>query len=413
MLGRSVPAHDNDDRQATGIAQKDRRKGAAVRPADEASVTDSACRAILEAAPAGIAQTDLAGRFQFVNLRYCQITGRTAGDLAGIGVQDLFHQDDRAGDGASVERFFEDAERAPVERRYVRPDGREIRAGHRASFIVDEAQRRTGVVLVTEDVTDRKRNQEDLRRREESSRHYAEELEQQLIASGRLVSLGELTASMAHEFNNPLGIILGFSEDLLSDMDPADPNYRSLQIIDEEARRCEKIVKDLLEFARPRSADFTSTDVAELVRKTMEMISSRVLKQKVQPVLEVDADLPHIHADAQQLQQVLTNLCLNALDAMPQGGQLRMAASLDSPEWLSLVVSDTGFGIDDDARGKIFKPFFTAKKRKGLGLGLPISERIVKAHGGSILVESTPNRGTTFQVRLPVRLEEGAAGPRE
>jgi signal transduction histidine kinase len=208
---------------------------------------------------------------------------------------------------------------------------------------------------------------------------------------------------MAHEFNNPLGIILGFSEDLLSDMDPADANYRSLQIIDEEARRCEKIVKDLLEFARPRSADFTRTDVGEVIKKTIEMISARVVKQKVQAAVDIAPDLPPIHADAQQLQQVLANLCLNALDAMPDGGKLLLAAAVEAPDRLAVTVTDTGFGIDEDTRAKIFKPFFTAKKRKGLGLGLPISERIVKAHGGSIHVESAPNQGTTFQIRLPIR----------
>jgi signal transduction histidine kinase len=257
--------------------------------------------------------------------------------------------------------------------------------------------------VVAQDITSRKRREEDLRQREETLRQQAEELEQQLIASGRLVSLGELTASMAHEFNNPLGIILGFTEDIMSDMDSADPNYRSMQIIDEEARRCEKIVKDLLEFARPRSVEFTWTDVAEVIKKTMEMISSRLFKQKVEATCDIAPDLPTIHADAQQLQQVLANLCLNALDAMPDGGNLTITARQETDDQLTISVTDTGFGIDHDTRDKIFKPFFTAKKRKGLGLGLPISERIVKAHGGSIRVESEPDQGATFRIRLPVK----------
>ena len=208
---------------------------------------------------------------------------------------------------------------------------------------------------------------------------------------------------MAHEFNNPLGIVLGFTQDLLGDMDPSEPNYKFLQIIDEEAKRCEKIVQDLLEFARPRSADFIRTDVNEVMKKTLDMVSSRLFKQKVEAIMETAPDLPPIHADPQQLQQVLANLCLNALDAMPDGGKLTVAAEMDAPEWLTITVADTGFGIDADTLEKIFQPFFTARKRKGLGLGLPVCERIIKAHGGSIEVQSVPNEGATFKIHLPTK----------
>jgi two-component system NtrC family sensor kinase len=206
---------------------------------------------------------------------------------------------------------------------------------------------------------------------------------------------------MAHEFNNPLGIVLGFTQDLLGEMDASDPNYKFLQIIDEEAKRCEKIVQDLLEFARPRSVEFIRTDVNEVIKKTLEMISSRLFKQKVEAVTQISADLPPIHADPQQLQQVLANLCLNALDAMPEGGKLTIAAQIESPQTLAITVADTGFGIEADILQKIFQPFFTAKKRKGLGLGLPVCERIIKAHGGRIEARSVPGNGAIFKILLP------------
>jgi two-component system NtrC family sensor kinase len=144
--------------------------------------------------------------------------------------------------------------------------------------------------------------------------------------SGRLVSLGELTASMAHEFNNPLGIIMGFVEDMLGGMDPADPNFRALQIIHEESKRCRQIVRDLMEYARPRSTEFCSTSITDVIEKTLQLVDNRLYKQKVAVEKKLAPDLPRIQADSQQLEQVLVNLYLNAIDAMPEGGTFPLHA---------------------------------------------------------------------------------------
>jgi len=171
----------------------------------------------------------------------------------------------------------------------------------------------------------------------------------------------------------------------------------------EEARRCEMLVRDLLEFARPRSEDFILTDIKELVAKTLEKVSNRLQKQNVEVIEKAAADLPRLYADPRQLQQVLVNLCLNALDAMPGGGKLTVGAQLNGTDHITVTVADTGFGIDTKSLPKIFQPFFTAKKRRGLGLGLPICDRIVKAHGGRIEVESRVGQGTTFRIQLPLK----------
>ncbi len=244
-----------------------------------------------------------------------------------------------------------------------------------------------------------------LRRSEEHLRNQAEELEQQLLASGRLVAVGELTASMAHEFNNPLGIVMGFAQGLLSSMEPSDPNYHPVQIIAEEAKRCETLVQELLEFGRPRRADFTETHVEQMIQKTLDLVQPRASKNRVETATEIEPAMPPIHADPQQLQQVLLNLSLNAVDAMPRGGTLTLGAAVDSADELTITVSDTGTGIDPETLPRIFQPFFTSKKRRGLGLGLPICDRIVKAHGGRIEVDSAPGRGTRFKIHLPVAAE--------
>jgi chemotaxis methyl-accepting protein methylase/signal transduction histidine kinase len=255
------------------------------------------------------------------------------------------------------------------------------------------------ILLSIEDFTARKRAEE-LLKSEETLHQKLTELEQQLISSGRLVSIGELTASMAHEFNNPLGIIMGFTQDLMSEIDPSEPSYRSLQIIDEETRRCKKIIEELLQFARPGDADFCPTDVREVMEKTTKLLTNRFYKQNIEVITRIDDNLPRIHADSRQIEQVLVNLYLNAIDAMPQGGTLRVEGK-KAPDGVSITVTDTGFGIEDNELAKIFQPFFTSKKRTGLGLGLPICERIIRNHGGNIEVASQAGRGTTFRVYLP------------
>ncbi len=262
---------------------------------------------------------------------------------------------------------------------------------------------------------ERMRAEAALRQSEEHLRNQAQELEQQLLASGRLVAVGELTASMAHEFNNPLGIILGFAQGLLDSMNPSDPDYAHVRIIAEEAKRCEKLVQELLEFGRPRSADFILTDVKPIIHRTMNLVQPHAAKNRVETTVEVGAELPQMYADPQQLQQILLNLSLNAVDAMPRGGTLSVgAAAHDGADGMIITVADTGIGMDADVLSRIFQPFFTSKKRRGLGLGLPICDRIVKSHGGKITVESRPGQGTIFRIHLPlIPPAAGETTPRE
>ena len=257
---------------------------------------------------------------------------------------------------------------------------------------------------------ERLRAEEALRQSEEHLRNQAQELEQQLLASGRLVAVGELTASMAHEFNNPLGIILGFAQGLLETLDPADPNYLHVQIIAEETKRCEKLVQELLEFGRPKSFDFVLTNMEEIIQRTMNLVQPQAAKNKVETSTDIEVGLRQVYVDPQQIQQILLNLSLNALDAMPQGGKLTIEARNDAAGGLMVNVSDTGIGMDAEVQRKIFQPFFTSKKRRGLGLGLSICDRIASSHGGTIKVESKPGEGTIFRIRLPVIPPGMAAG---
>jgi PAS domain S-box-containing protein len=361
--------------------------------------------AIVESSEDAIISKDLNGIILSWNQAAENLFGYTAEEAVGKSITLLIpadRQDEEPGILARIRRG-ERIEHYETVRQ--RKDGSLLDISLTVSPIRDRIGNIVGASKIARDITQRKLSEEALRQSEERLRHQAQELEQQLISSGRLVSLGEVTASMAHEFNNPLGIIMGFVEDLLSSTEPASPNYRTLQIIAEESKRCRQIVRDLMEYARPNPTAFCSTSIMDVIDKTLQLVENRLYKQKVSIEKKIDSDLPRMQADSQQLGQVLVNLYLNAIDAMPEGGKLRVEAEIAKPDGaepiILITVADTGIGIDEMDREKIFQPFFTAKKRRGMGLGLPICQRIIKNHGGRIEVESQLGTGTTFKIYLP------------
>lgn len=373
---------------------------------------------LFEFAPDGDLVTDIHGNIFEANQAAVKQLNTPLATLVGKPITDFVYPQDKMSFCAELMSIPIDSAVKKWEGRLVPTESNPFDGALTVIALRDAREDPVGLRWLIHDVTEHKRVVDALRRSEEKLRQQSQELEQQLIASGRLVSLGEITASMAHEFNNPLGIIMGFIEDMLSGTDPADPNYRPLKIVDEESKRCKKIISDLMEYARPRSTDLCLTNVATSIEKTLQLVENRLYKQKVAVVKAFEADLPQIYADPQQLEQVLINLYLNAIDAMPDGGTLTVETKVEwvdrSPSGIVLRLADTGFGIDENNLAKIFQPFFSAKKRRGLGLGLPICARIVKNHGGRIDVESRPGQGTIFKLYLPLNHEvagnQGEAG---
>src|SRR5437870_2635611 len=287
--------------------------------------------AIVESSDDAIISKTLDGIVTSWNSGAERLFGYTAQEMIGKSIMTLIPPERHDEERLILERLRRGERIEHYETVRVAKSGRAVDISLTISPIRNSSGRIIGASKVARDITLWKHAQEALRQSEEKLRRQAQELEQQLIASGRLVSLGEITASMAHEFNNPLGIVMGFSQDLLSETDPSSPNYQSLKIIHEETKRCEKIIQDLLQFARPSSTDPCPTDVKQLIEKTLSLVANRLYKEKVESIVQVDEKLPKIYADPRQLEQVLVNLYLNAIDAMPEGGKLTVAAKAEPP----------------------------------------------------------------------------------
>jgi PAS domain S-box-containing protein len=238
-------------------------------------------------------------------------------------------------------------------------------------------------------------------------------LEQQLIRSDKLASLGTLVAGIAHEINNPLGIIAGYSEALLdrahepvlSGVQGFEDFPEYLRTIHSEIFRCKGILKSLLEFARPSGGTFREIDINELIKEVLLLLQHRTARLQHTLSLTLNRDLPKISADAGSLRQLLMNLLLNAIYFTPGGESISITTGPDGAEnagGVRLDVRDTGAGIPADLVDKVFDPFFTTKPvGEGTGLGLTICHRIVEEHGGTIDVESEVGKGTTFIIKLP------------
>lgn len=237
-------------------------------------------------------------------------------------------------------------------------------------------------------------------------------LEDQLRHADRLATIGRLTASLAHELNEPLGSILGFAQLARKNAQIPAQAAQDLDRILRATLHTREIVKKLMLFGRPAPPRATPSDFNLLVAEGVSFLESRFAAQGVELILDLSPQLPAVSVDPGQIRQVVVNLIANALQAMPGGGKLRLGTS-GSPGWVTLEVQDSGAGISAENLPRIFEPFFTTKETgEGTGLGLAVVRSIVGAHRGTIEVDSGPGRGTRFTLKFPaVETEENAESP--
>jgi signal transduction histidine kinase len=227
-----------------------------------------------------------------------------------------------------------------------------------------------------------------------------------LVQAHKLKAVGTLTAGVAHELNNPINNIMLTASMLIEDYEslPEEEKLDMARDLLNQAERSQKIVRNLLDFARESEISTELLQAGDLIEGTIQLVHNQIKLAKVKVSLAFTSNLPSIHGDRQQLTQVFLNIILNALDAMPEGGVLTMATALAKEgDFITIDFADTGNGIPEHIIPNIFDPFFSTKRRgRGTGLGLSVSLGIIQKHGGEIRLKSQVNKGTTFTINLPI-----------
>ncbi|MCX5799953.1 MAG: ATP-binding protein [Candidatus Eisenbacteria bacterium] len=262
------------------------------------------------------------------------------------------------------------------------PGGRTVPIGISTAVLHDSEQNPCGAIAIFKDLTERK------------------EMKRKLKRSEHMALLGEMAASVAHEIRNPLNSIWGFAQLIVERTEEGDKRKLFAQVVIEESQRIERIVNDTLVFSREGPKLTDSVDISEVIASSVAALSEKAEKASVKIDLDLDPNLSLVKGSKGQLEQVFGNLILNAIQAMPEGGDVYVATGTRDG-WVEATVRDTGPGIAPEIIDKIFLPFITTKQ-DGTGLGLPVCHRIIEDHGGNIEVESEPGYGATFKVAVPV-----------
>ena len=281
---------------------------------------------------------------------------------------------------------------------FINKNGEEVPVNFSATIIRERGQE-VGSVGIFSDLREILKVHQEL----EATHH-------QLVQAEKIASLGRMAAGVAHEINNPLAGILIYAELLARELEQDSPIRENVEVIINQTMRCQQIVNRLLDFSRQSLGQKKLLDVNEILRRCVELVRNQAFFHNIKIILQLEKGLPQLIGDAGQLQQVFTNLLLNAADAMSGSGQITISSST---AWhgngVVLQFVDTGSGIPPEIRDRIFEPFFTTKPPgKGTGLGLSIVYGVIQRHGGSIQAYSPPEGGTIFTVTLP--LESRAMG---
>ena len=385
------------------------------RQAAESGWHDSRARlqAVIHSIPDLVWMKDPDGVYLLCNGRFEQFFGAPASDILGKTDADFLPPEQVA--------FFRDHDNRAMELDRPTMNIEEVKFasdGHREILetiktpLRDENGNISGVLGIGRDISARMEAEQDLRENEEKLRD-----------AQRMESIGRLAAGVSHDLNNLLTPILGYTEVLASGLGPESPHQETLAHISYAGGRAKELISQLVAFARKQTLQYRTVDLNGSARNLLKLLDHS-LRPNINVRLELDDSLPHIRADEAQIEQVVMNLALNAVDAMPAGGDLVIATTANqAPDtlgdyrealpWVRLEVHDTGTGMDRETMSHIFEPFFSTKGKLGTGLGLATVHGIIKQHGGEVVVESEPGRGTSFLIYLPALEPNGEQPPVE
>lgn len=337
---------------------------------------------IVESIRSGLVTTDLEGTIYSFNAAATEITGYRLDEVQGTSINSLFGDIREeidlslaaAGDGEQLPRFEADL---------ITPDGFAVRIGFSVSLLFSETNEASGLIITFQDLTEIRSMEESVRRKD------------------RLAAVGRVAAGLAHEIRNPLGAMRGAIQVLESKMPPESAQTSLMDIILRESDRLNSIITNFLGYARPAAVDFADTNVGEAIKDTLILLKhSPEVNENHRLVDDLVDETIIISADAAQLKQIFWNLARNALQAMQDGGELRVGLETIPNNRIRIVFEDTGTGMSPDQVEQLFEPFSNSTSG-GTGLGLSIVYQIVKDHNGAINVRSQKGKGTTITVELP------------
>lgn len=355
-------------------------------------------RSLVESIPDIIFALDLQGAITYIGPRWEKILGHQESEVLG---HYLTHFAPVEEHGLLIQVFKQVVRsRKSVENipwTYSEKDGQILFLSGSASPILDDQGQVVGVMGIARDITEQKK------------------IEEQLLQAQKMESIGNLAGGIAHDFNNLLGGILGYASFVKKKITPEDPLYHSIKSIERSAEQAAGLTRQLLGFARRGKYQVQPINCNALIQDLVLMLE-RTIDKRIVLEMELDPHLRLIEGDESQLQQSLINICLNARDAMPSGGVLRIVTSnqtlsrdflskqrgLKEGDFVRITLTDTGTGMTQEVQSRVFEPFFTTKEPgRGTGLGLSMVYGIIQNHGGLVDFKSEPGQGTTFELFLP------------
>ncbi|MDI6763571.1 MAG: ATP-binding protein [Thermodesulfobacteriota bacterium] len=383
---------DWDSSTKVSMGQAEKREGENLRLSQVLESATNLTESLIESIGSGIIITEMNDTITYINQAGEKILGYSKGEVIGKPFG-LFGLNEKQNVSYS---FLDHPDNLDTRRegRMKRKDGDEIPVGFTINQHLSLGGEAIGKIVIFRDLTKVYRIQEEM------------------LKMDRLVSLGKLASGIAHEIRNPLAGIKTTAQALGEEMAKDDPKREYLNRITKEIDRLNELLKTFFSFAKPQTLLLVPCHIKEIINAIIPFLIKEIADKGIQFVESYHPQLPRIRVDKIQMHQAFLNLFLNAIQAMPYGGELKIEANpviLPSPEgsrqnFIKVVVSDSGKGIPPQILPKIFDPFFTTKP-KGIGLGLSITYQIIKKHGGTINVHSQWEKGTSFVINLPETFE--------
>lgn len=360
-------------------------------------------RKLYETTQDGIMARDMQGNMLHCNQAYAKMLGYTKKELKTLSVEQLLPEKWLDQRQKVIKKVLETGRSIVFEREYKRKDESTFPASVRTWRLTNGKGKAIGVWSIVRDITEQKEYERSLEKQADDLAKIIEERTKQLKDSERLVVIGQTAGMVGHDLRNPLQTLVGElflaknEVDLLEDTEARSNMQESIRVIEEQVSYMDKIVSDLQAFVQPVRIEKKIINLQELVSNILSTIT---IPSNVKTQTQIQGKIPQIQADGQLLRRVLINLITNAIQAMPYGGKLQLAADVNS-EQVQITVRDTGVGIPERIKSQIFTPLFTTKPR-GQGFGLAVCKRVIEAHGGTITFESTEGKGAEFTINIPV-----------